>query len=432
MFLVECVADLTPERRRSVLARANRALPEVVSQTQAILDRLLESPEYETAREYRSLKPNLSPSDLLVTEEEIAASNAAISPELKKALKVALTNIQTFHEAQLERPMWLTEVSPGLIAGRVTRPLAKVGVYIPGGRGAYPSSALMNIIPAKVAGVKEIIAVTPPGPGFLARPEIVAAAHLAGATKIYKLGGAWAIGSLAYGLNGLPKVDKIVGPGNMWVTAAKLAVYGEVDIDAPAGPSEGFIIVEGHYDPEIIAWDFLAQLEHDPQASAVLVVTSLELADAVAKIVAHETVHLERAPIINQSLENAAILVAKDINEALDLANEYAPEHLQIIAPDALSLLGRIQNAGSVFLGPSSPIPGGDYATGPNHVLPTGGSARSFSGLSTDSFLRKMTFQKVSSQALRELTPTISALARAEGLIAHAKTVEIRALKDQD
>jgi histidinol dehydrogenase len=290
----------------------------------------------------------------------------------------------------------------------------------------------MNIIPAKVAGVKEIVAVTPPGPGFKARPEIVAAAHLAGADKIYKLGGAWGISSLAYGLLGVPKVDKIVGPGNLWVTAAKLAVYGEVDIDAPAGPSEGFIIVEGDYDPEIIAWDFLAQLEHDPEASAVLVVTSFTLADAVAKLVAHEAVHLERAPIINQSLKNAAILVASDLTEALDLANEYAPEHLQIIAPDALSWLSRVQNAGSVFLGPSSPIPGGDYATGPNHVLPTGGSARSFSGLSTDSFLRKMTFQKVNAQALSELTPTISSLARAEGLVAHAKTVEVRALKNKE
>ncbi|MDR2140688.1 MAG: histidinol dehydrogenase [Deltaproteobacteria bacterium] len=424
---VETIKELTPARRQKILARSAVAFHAAQAETRLILDRLRAEPLAELAREYGPLKPDLTPEDLLVGPEELERALNEVSPELVQALQTALNNIKKFHAAQLERAMWLTEVQPGLLAGRVTRPLARVGVYIPGGRAAYPSSALMNIAPAQVAGVQEIVAVTPPGPGFLARPTIVAAAHLAGATRIYKLGGAWAIGSLAYGLLGLPKVDKIVGPGSSWVTAAKLAVYGEVDIDLPAGPSEGFIIADQSADPTILAWDFLAQLEHDPEAAAVLVTTTRELAQRVATIAQEKLADLDRAPIIQESLKNAAILVAADLGEALALANEYAPEHLQLYIADPLSHLGQVQNAGSVFLGPHSPIPGGDYATGPNHVLPTGGAARSFSGLSTDAFLRKMTFQQLSQKALAGLTPTISALARAEGLTAHALTVEARA-----
>ncbi|MDR1608995.1 MAG: histidinol dehydrogenase [Deltaproteobacteria bacterium] len=428
MLVVEKLSTLRPERLAALLSRSQLDLGPTLLATQDIFKRLLADPLAELNREYGSLKANLSPEDLLVGPEETAKAVAAMDPGFLEALKVAQTNIRQFHEAQLERSFWLSETRPGLLAGRVTRPLAKVGVYIPGGRAPYPSSALMNIIPARVAGVKEIVAITPPGPGFLARPEIVAAASLAGATKIYKLGGAWAIGSLAHGLLGLPKVDKIVGPGSIWVAAAKLAVYGLVDIDSPAGPSEGFIIVEPNMglSPEILAWDFLAQLEHDPQASAILVTTSLTLAESIKEAVLAEINHLDRAEIIQESLKNAAILVADSLEAAFELANSYAPEHLQLIVQEPFFALSQIQNAGSVFLGPHAPIAGGDYATGPNHVLPTGGAARSFSGLSVDDFLRKMTFQQLSPQALKDLAPTIATLARAEGLICHAKSVETR------
>jgi histidinol dehydrogenase len=424
--IVEKIKDLTKSRRLRILDRAMADFKETLVTTRAILDRLIREPAAELTREYGALKNDLSPKDLLVSPEELAAAQKQVGPGLITALKTALENIRTFHESQKERPMWLTEIKPGLLAGRITRPLAKVGVYIPGGRAAYPSSALMNIAPARAAGVETIAAATPPGPGFLARPEILVAAHMAGATEIYKLGGAWAVGSLAYGLLGLPKVDKIVGPGSSWVTAAKMAVFGQVDIDLPAGPSEGFIICDSSADPQPLVWDFLAQLEHDPQAAAVLVSTSPKVAEAVARGVDQELARMERGQIVESALVNAAILVAADLNEAFELANEYAPEHLQLVIEDPLSHLGRVKNAGSVFLGPHSPVPGGDYATGPNHVLPTGGAARAFSGLSVDTFLKKISFQHLSKEALAEIGPTIITLAKAEGLAAHAKAIEIR------
>jgi histidinol dehydrogenase len=285
----------------------------------------------------------------------------------------------------------------------------------------------MNIIPAPAAGVAEIIAVSPPGPDFSIRPEILAAAKLAGADAIYKLGGAWAVGSLAYGLAGLPRVDKIVGPGSAWVTAAKLAVYGQVDIDLPAGPSEGFIIADAQAPAEWLAWDLMAQLEHDPLAAAVLVSVDESLARRVAAEISRLFPSLDRRDIVGESLKNgAAVLVAESLEEAFDFANLYAPEHLQLVLAEPMSHLARVRHAGSVFLGPHTPIAGGDYATGPNHVLPTGGAARMFSGLSVDSFLKKITFQHLTPEALKDILPAARALARAEGLTAHARSLEIR------
>jgi histidinol dehydrogenase len=285
----------------------------------------------------------------------------------------------------------------------------------------------MNIIPAKAAGVAGIVAASPPGPGFAMRPEILVAAHLAGATSIYKLGGAWAVGCLAHGLAGLPRVDKIVGPGSAWVTAAKLAVFGQVDIDLPAGPSEGFIIADKSAPAEWLAWDLLAQLEHDPLASAVLVTVDEDLARRVAAEISRVFPGLDRRDIVGESLKNgAALLVAETLDEAFDFANLYAPEHLQLILDEPLSHLPRVRHAGSVFLGPHAPIAIGDYASGPNHVLPTGGAARMFSGLSVDSFLKKITFQHLTPEALLEIAPTAATLARAEGLTAHATSLEVR------
>lgn len=424
---VERLAEMTPERRFAILARSTVDLGSTMEATCGILDALRADPEAELKREYASSSEQFGVTALKVTDAEIEEAASQISPELMEALARAKKNIERFHQEQLERPLWMTEISPGLWAGRMTKPLETVGVYIPGGRASYPSSALMNIIPAVVAGVERVVAVTPPDAAFKARPEVLAACRLAGAAEIYKLGGAWAVGCLAYGLGGLPKVDKIVGPGSSWVMAAKMAVFGVVDIDSPAGPSEGFIIADKTADPDFVAWDLLSQLEHDPQASAVLATDDPVLAERVASKVNNEVPDMDRTFIVEQSLTNSAIVLVDRIEEAFELSEQYAPEHLELIVADPMSWLGRIRHAGSIFLGQWSPIPAGDYATGTNHVLPTGGAARAFSGLSTDAFLRKTTFQQLSRGALADLTPTIASLARAEGLTAHAKCVEIRA-----
>ena len=427
MIEVEFLRQLPPARRAAILARSSAA-PAALRETAAeILTRLTGDPEGELRREYSPLKPRLTLADFKVSAEEIEAAYRALSTEVAEALKKAAAAIYKFHAAQMERPSWFEEFSPGLLAGRLTRPLERVGVYIPGGLAPYPSSALMNIIPAKAAGVAEIIAASPPGPDFTIRPEILAAAHLAGANAIYKLGGAWAVGCLAHGLAGLPRVDKIVGPGSAWVTAAKLAVFGQVDIDLPAGPSEGFIIADGQAPAEWLAWDLLAQLEHDPLAAAVLVSVDESLARRVAAEIGRLFPSLDRQDIVAESLScGAAILVAENLEEAFDFANLYAPEHLQLVLAEPISHLARVRHAGSVFLGPHAPIAVGDYASGPNHVLPTGGAARMFSGLSVDSFLKKITFQHLTPAALKDIRPAAAALARAEGLTAHARSLEIR------
>ncbi|MDR1051230.1 MAG: histidinol dehydrogenase [Deltaproteobacteria bacterium] len=429
MICVEYLADLSPERRGKILARSTTDHSETRERTQAILSSLRADPEKELNSAYGHLRTNFKLSDLKVTEEERDRALQGLDKSLKAALEQARANITSFHKSQLERPMYLTEITQGLLAGRVTLPLARVGVYVPGGRASYPSSALMNILPAKVAGVERIVAATPPGDGLLARPEIVAACAMAGAGDIYKLGGAWAVGCLAYGLGGVPRVDKIVGPGSSWVTAAKMAVFGEVDVDQPAGPSEGFIIADKDARPEFLAWDFLAQLEHDPQAAAVLVSLSEKVAREVAGIINKLLPTLGRGDIVRQSLGNAAILVAPDKKEAFDFANEYAPEHIQLVLVDPLASMSLVRNAGSIFLGPYSPICAGDYATGPNHVLPTGQAARAFSGLSVDSFQKKMTFQKLTRGALHKLAETVTTLALAEGLPNHAESLRVRFLR---
>ncbi|MDR2945404.1 MAG: histidinol dehydrogenase [Candidatus Adiutrix sp.] len=427
MIEVETLSALSPERRAHILARSQDDFSGVMATTAAILERLKAAPEAEFAHEYGPLKPGFTTADIPVPAEEIEAAFKMVPAEVTEALKIAAENIHKFHRAQLGHALWMEEFSPGLLAGRLTRPLDRVGVYIPGGRAAYPSSALMNIIPAKAAGVGHIVACSPPGPDFKVHPEILVAASLAGADSIHKLGGAWAVGAMAYGLGGVPRVDKIVGPGSAWVTAAKMSVFGQVDIDLPAGPSEGFIIAEGEANAEWLAWDLLSQLEHDPMAAAVLVTTNARLAAEVAAVVARELPGLDRREIVEQSLRNgAAILVADSLEQAFDFANEYAPEHLQLIVPDPLSQLSRVRHAGSVFLGPHAPIAVGDYASGTNHVLPTGTAARMFSGLSTDSFMKKITFQHLSPEALRALAPTVTTLARAEGLTAHARSVTVR------
>jgi histidinol dehydrogenase len=423
---LEYLDKLTPERQAHLLNRSKTDVTEVLDDVRTILAALRRDGDDESLRWHRQYKADITVDDLEVTAGEIEAAYRVLDPKVLDALKIAAANIEKFHQAQREREIHALEVVPGILAGRLIRPLARVGCYIPGGLASYPSSALMNIIPAKVAGVKEIIACTPPGPEMALNPATVAAAHLAGAQRLFKLGGPWAIGSMAYGTALVPKVDKIVGPGNKYVTAAKLLVFGEVNIDSPAGPSEALIITDDSAEARFVAADFLSQVEHDANAAAVLVTTSEALAQKVIDIITAEMPSLPRREIIEAAFANSAFLVARDLDEALDFANLYAAEHLQIMTKDPFAVLPRIQHAGSIFLGPYAPVPVGDYASGTNHVLPTGGCARMFSGLSVDDFIKKPTFQHLSREGLANLKDAVIMLAEAEGLPLHARAVAER------
>ncbi len=424
---IEYLADLTPERRQQILSRSQEDVSQVLAAVAPILAAIREHGDAESVRQHQDLKAGLTPSDLEASPEEIEAAYRTLDPKVLTALQAAAANIEKFHQAQLEREMWAMEVQPGILAGRLCRPLERVGCYIPGGLASYPSSALMNIIPARVAGVAEILAATPPGPGMAVNPATLVAAHLAGANRIFKIGGPWAIGSLAYGTGLVPRVDKIVGPGNKYVTAAKLLVFGGVDIDSPAGPSEALILADETAEPRFLALDFLSQVEHDPEAAAVLVTPNVKLAEAVVRLIEAELPHLPRREIMEAALAKySAVLVAGDLEKALAFANLYAPEHLQIVTRDPFALLASIRHAGSIFLGPYAPVPVGDYASGTNHVLPTGGCARMFSGLSVDDFIKKPTFQHLSREALQALKDTVITLAENEGLLVHARAVAER------
>ncbi len=423
---VEYLDQLTPARRQEILSRSQEDVSQVLDTVRPILAALREQGDEENLRQH-GLQPGLKITDLEVTAAEIEAAHRAVDPKVLEALQAAAANIEKFHRAQLERDMWAVELRPGLLAGRLHRPLERVGCYIPGGLASYPSSALMNIIPAKVAGVREIIACTPPGEGLALNPATLVAAHLAGVQRFFKLGGPWAIGSMAYGTRMVPRVDKIVGPGNKYVTAAKLLVFGQVDIDSPAGPSEALILADETAESRLLAADFLTQVEHDPDAAAVLVTTDAAKARKVVDLIKAELPQLPRREILEAALAgSSAVLVAPDLDAAIDFANLYAAEHLQVMTRDPLSLLPRIRHAGSIFLGPYAPVPVGDYASGTNHVLPTGGCARMFSGLSVDDFIKKPTFQHLSREALASLKDTVITLAEAEGLPLHARAVAER------
>ena len=313
------------------------------------------------------------------------------------------------------------------MAGRLRRAMDRVGCYVPGGRASYPSTVLMTVIPAKVAGVREVVVTTPASKGMAVPAATLVAADIAGCDQVYKVGGPWGIAGLAFGTKTLPKVDKIVGPGNKYVTAAKMIVFGLVDIDSPAGPSESLILSDETGDPEWIALDFLTQIEHDPDSAAVLVTTSDKLAAQVCRAINRQFKTLQRKEILGSSLtRHSRVLIAEDMDEAVAFANRYAPEHLQILTRDPFMTLNRINHAGSIFLGPYSPVPAGDYASGTNHVLPTGQCARMFSGLSVDDFIQKPTFQYLSREGLAGLRDTIVTLAESEGLPLHARSVEKR------
>ncbi len=346
--------------------------------------------------------------------------------EVFEALERAAERIGDFHRRQVQQS-WLHTAEDGTILGQRIRGLERVGIYVPGGTAAYPSSVLMNAIPAKIAGVKEIIMVTPPPKDGAFNADVMAAAYLAGVDTVYLCGGAQAVAALAYGTESIPKVDKIVGPGNIYVATAKRLLYGTVDIDMVAGPSEILILADETADPAYLAADLMSQAEHDVLASAILLTTSEEVARRTDEEIERQLPALSRADIIRRSLADyGAIIVCRDKQEAVAYANRLAPEHLEVMCADPMEYIGCLDNAGSVFLGKYSPEPLGDYYAGPNHVLPTSGTARFFSPLSVDSFIKKSSFIYFNEPALRRASADIVAIAEAEGLTAHAQSIRVR------
>ncbi len=357
-------------------------------------------------------------------EMETALKNS--SSDFVYALHKAAENIRDFHERQKQQS-WFNTFENGTMVGQRIRGLERVGVYVPGGTAAYPSSVLMNVIPAKIAGVKEIIMVTPPGKDGKPNQDILAAAAVAGVERIFLVGGAQAVAALAYGTETIPRVDKIVGPGNIYVATAKKLLFGVVDIDMVAGPSEILIVADETAEPKFLAADLMSQAEHDVLASAILLTTSQRIAEETIEELEIQSQQMSRCDIIEKSLADyGAVIVCDTLSQAIDFANELAPEHLELCVKNPLEYIGRVDNAGSVFLGNYSPESVGDYYAGPNHVLPTGGTARFFSPLSVDSFIKKSSFIYYTASALDSAKENIITLAKTEGLTAHANAVEVR------
>lgn len=371
-------------------------------------------------------KADVSASNVRVTEEEIREAYALVDAGLLDVIRKALRNIREYHEKQRQYS-WFDSKPDGTMLGQKVTALRRVGVYVPGGKAAYPSSVLMNIVPAKVAGVEEVVMATPPGRDGKIAPTTLVAAKEAGADAIFKVGGAQAVGALAYGTESIPKVDKIVGPGNIYVALAKRAVYGYVSIDAIAGPSEILVIADETADPRYVAADLLSQAEHDELASAILVTTSEELARRVSEEAERFIEELPRKEIIRKSVDNYGyIFIARDMEEAVSVANEIASEHLEIQTKDPYEVMTKIRNAGAIFIGAYASEPLGDYFAGPNHVLPTNGTAKFFSPLSVDDFIKKSSVIAYSKEALAGVHHDIVAFAGAEGLSAHANSIRVR------
>ncbi|WP_455503332.1 histidinol dehydrogenase [Blautia sp.] len=376
-------------------------------------------------------KVEVTPETIRVTEEEIEEAYKAVDASLLEVIRKALVNIRSYHEKQRQNS-WFTSTENGTMLGQKITPLNRVGVYVPGGKAVYPSSVLMNIVPAKVAGVPHIVMTTPPGKDGRVNPSTLVAAKEAGADEIYKVGGAQAIGALAYGTASIPKVDKIVGPGNIFVALAKKAVYGHVSIDSIAGPSEILVLADETANAHYVAADLLSQAEHDEMASAILITTSTELAQNVEKEIEGYLKVLSRKEIIEKSLENFGyILIAEDMDEAIEAANEIASEHMEIVTKNAFEVMMKVRNAGAIFIGEYSSEPLGDYFAGPNHVLPTNGTAKFFSALSVDDFIKKSSIVYYSKSALRDIHKDIIQFATSEQLTAHANSIAVR-FEDED
>ena len=377
----------------------------------------------EAVREFTARFDGIVPRKTVIEKDELNSYLDCVDEDFKNAIIKAKNNIYDFHLRQAQQS-WMTTKENGVIMGQRIRGLHRVGIYVPGGTAAYPSSVLMNAIPAKIAGVKEIIMVTPPGKDGNPNPDIMA---VAGVDRVFLVGGAQAVAALAFGTEKIPKVDKIVGPGNIFVATAKKLLYGVVDIDMIAGPSEILIVADKSAKASFLAADLMSQAEHDVRASAILLTTSAELARATAREIDRQIKYLERQEIIEKSLNDyGEIIVCENLDQAIDFANELAPEHLEMCVEEPLKYIGRLDNAGSVFLGNFSPEPLGDYFAGPNHVLPTSGTARFFSPLSVDSFVKKSSFIYYTEDELKKAHNDIVKLADTEGLTAHANSIKVR------
>ncbi|HMB51347.1 MAG TPA: histidinol dehydrogenase [Natronoarchaeum rubrum] len=415
------VADLGPDDRSALFDR-DAGVAAVREDVREIVDRVREEGDV-AVREFCEEFDDVTVGSLEITDEAERAYDE-IDADLRDAVDAAVENVREFHEAQV--PEDWRESFDGRELGRRFRPIERVGVYAPGGTAAYPSSAIMGVVPAKVAGVEQVAVATPPAETI--NPATLAAIHAAGADTVYSVGGAQAVGALAYGTESVNRVQKIVGPGNRWVTAAKAEVRGDVEIDFLAGPSEILVVADDTADPEYVAADLVAQAEHDENASVVAVTDDEALADEIADAVDRQADGREREDVIRAALDSDAsgVFHARSMSEAISFAEAYAPEHLSIVAEDDESILDRIESAGSAFLGPYTPVAAGDYASGTNHVLPTGGGAKLTGGLSVDTFVRSTTVQRLDRDALESLGDTVTTLADAEGLEAHAESVRRR------
>ncbi|WP_195975428.1 histidinol dehydrogenase [Hydrogeniiclostridium mannosilyticum] len=412
-----CYLEQLKQRSRETGKEVEAAVSQIIEKVRVKGD--------EAVREYSLRFDGGVPEQLEIGREEMERLSNTCDPDFLAALRRAAKNISEFHARQKQQS-WLETREDGVILGQRIRGLERVGIYVPGGTAAYPSSVLMNAIPAKIAGVREIVMATPAKNG-IPNPDIMAAALVAGVDRVFLMGGAQAVAALAFGTNSIPKVDKIVGPGNIFVATAKKQLYGTVDIDMIAGPSEILVLADETANPVYLAADLMSQAEHDVMASAILLTTSVALAEQTAAELERQSAGLSRNEIISRSIRDfGAVIVCESMAEAVALANEAAPEHLEVCAANPMEYIGRINNAGSVFLGNYAPEPLGDYYAGPNHVLPTSGTARFFSPLSVDSFIKKSSFIYYTKEALQAAGDDIVRLAEAEGLTAHANSIRVR------
>lgn len=420
-------ADGSAERQTLELLRSRSG--EVDRKVAIVVTQIIETVRQEgdaALRRYAEQFDSAAPARLEVTKEEIEQALDTADADFVQALRRAKENITAFHARQKQQSFWDAQPN-GVILGQRVRGLHRVGLYVPGGTAAYPSSVLMNAIPAKIAGVEELIMVTPPNKNGGANPDILAAAAIAGVDRVFLTGGAQAVAALAYGTQTIPQVDKIVGPGNIYVATAKKLLYGQVDIDMIAGPSEILVVADDTADPVYLAADLMSQAEHDRLASAILLCTSEKIAQKTIEEIERQSLSLSRREMILDSLENfGAVIVCRDFEQMVQLANEIAPEHLEVMVQNPLETVGRFDNAGSVFLGQYSPEPLGDYFAGPNHVLPTSGTARFFSPLSVDSFIKRSSFIYYPKGALCCAAKDIVTIAQKEGLTAHANAIAVR------
>lgn len=425
------IIKLTNESKKNILENLLKRSPNNYGKFEAVVNDILadikengDTALFDYTKKFD--KADINASNVIVTQSEIEKAYTQVEAKLIDVIRKAIVNIRSYHEKQ-KQYSWFDSKPDGTILGQKITPLARVGVYVPGGKAAYPSSVLMNVIPAKVAGVEQIIMCTPPDKDGNVYPTTLVAAHEAGVDMIYKVGGAQAVAAMAYGTTSIPKVDKIVGPGNIYVALAKKAVFGYVSIDSVAGPSEIMVIADESANPRFVAADLLSQAEHDEMASAILVTTSEDIACSVSNEIDAFVEQLSRKEIIQKSLDNYGyILVADSMEEAIEVANDIASEHLEIVTKNPFDIMTKIKNAGAIFLGDYSSEPLGDYFAGPNHVLPTNGTAKFFSPLSVDDFIKKSSIISYSKNALEAIHTDIETFANAEYLTAHANSIHVR------